>query len=705
MSTNGTAPNVSANHRAALAYARELGWRVFPLRPRDKIPLAGSRGFLDATISAEQITAWWTRHPDANIGIATGAASGVVAVDVDGPEGEASLAALGPMPQCPTSSTGKGRHMYFAYAEGVGSSAGKLGEKLDVRGDGGYIVAPPSTHPSGARYAWQPGCHPLHITLPALPNAVVTRLSAPTTESVGGTTARAAALIPSGPIPEGERNASLAAYAGRFLAHGLNELETLDVIRSINLTKCTTPLPPDEVDGIVRSISSTHRRNKYQRNGAPDADGLREIVWRVLADVQSEAVRYYWRGRLPVAKLAVIQGDPGAGKSTVTMYMASRLSTGLPLYGEKTGAPACDVLVVSFEDSGADTLKPRAQAMGADMSRIHFVDMAAGGQLKIPADVEALRAKIKETSAGLLIIDPIGAAAGAGVDTHVDASVRGMLAPLAALAEETSCTILLVMHVGKGAKPAIHSALGSVAFTAAARVVLALGVAPDNPNERILATVKNNISMHAPSLRYALSTWTGIAEADGQPFEAPSIRWIGEDSATADELIAARNGAVEDRGAMDTACEFLTAALADGARPSKDLYREAARERISDSTLKRALKKLGGRVWREGTGADHQSKWELPTGSTPVKNPTPVNSAHIQKPDRSDESDRSDRSSDHEASTYEERLARGREPEYPCAGGCGHHFHLPDIMCGPCKNGAKTATVSATKPAQSQLPI
>lgn len=143
-------------HGAAVALA-DLGWSVFPVN--GKIPYAGTRGCLDATRDVEIIAEWWTRWPDAGVGIATGAPSGVFAVDVDGNEGEATLRGLasehGRLPTTVTARTRRGWHLSFSLGElDVRNSAGKVGAGLDVRGTGGYVVAPPSPHPDGGAYAW-----------------------------------------------------------------------------------------------------------------------------------------------------------------------------------------------------------------------------------------------------------------------------------------------------------------------------------------------------------------------------------------------------------------------------------------------------------------------------------------------------------------------------------------------------------------------
>lgn len=131
------------------------GLPVFPLEARGKRPLTPT-GCKAATLDPAMIAEWWDRWPTANIGIATG--SGLFVFDVDGPEGEAALVELeaknGKLPETLQVRTGRGRHVYFRGGPRLKNSAGKLGPKLDTRGEGGYVVAPPSVHESGAVYTF-----------------------------------------------------------------------------------------------------------------------------------------------------------------------------------------------------------------------------------------------------------------------------------------------------------------------------------------------------------------------------------------------------------------------------------------------------------------------------------------------------------------------------------------------------------------------
>jgi hypothetical protein len=140
----------------------KLGWRVHPCRPGGKLPILvdwPNRATTDPTL----IERWWGRAPDANVAVATGHQSGLLTLDIDGPEGEQSLADLearhGPLPEFyPLQYTGGGRdgwQAFFAYPAGrqIGNSAGKLGPKLDTRGEGGYVLVPPSVTTEAYRWA------------------------------------------------------------------------------------------------------------------------------------------------------------------------------------------------------------------------------------------------------------------------------------------------------------------------------------------------------------------------------------------------------------------------------------------------------------------------------------------------------------------------------------------------------------------------
>jgi hypothetical protein len=169
---------------AALGYAG-LGWRIHPIRPREKLPIL-DEWQKRATTDARLIKRWFARTPDANVAVATGSGSGIMVIDVDGGDGETSLARLerqhGALPDfAPQQTTGNGWQIFLGWPEGreIRNSAARLGQKLDVRGEGGYVVLPPSIHPNGKRYRWPEGCSPWEILTDPPPGWLLDLLDPP----------------------------------------------------------------------------------------------------------------------------------------------------------------------------------------------------------------------------------------------------------------------------------------------------------------------------------------------------------------------------------------------------------------------------------------------------------------------------------------------------------------------------------------------
>jgi hypothetical protein len=168
----------------AAAHYIDLGWPVF--RTLGKVPLPGSRGVLDATRDHATADLWWPPGTELGVAIATGRPAGTWVLDVDGAEGAASLQELererGELPTTVEARTPRGRHIYLRHPAGapdVRNSAGVIAPGVDVRGTGGYVVAPPSAHPSGDRYRWAPGRDPDSIAVADAPEWLLELLNPP----------------------------------------------------------------------------------------------------------------------------------------------------------------------------------------------------------------------------------------------------------------------------------------------------------------------------------------------------------------------------------------------------------------------------------------------------------------------------------------------------------------------------------------------
>jgi hypothetical protein len=255
---------------AALALAKR-GLAVFPLKPRDKIPLT-AHGCKDASCSPERIEAWWSKWPDSNIGVATGKPSGIWVLDIDGQEGEATLRKIekahAELPVTVESITGGGgRHLLFSLpdfdgAPTIRNSAKQLGAGLDVRAEGGYIVVPPSIHPSGRKYVWSVDTAKVIAEAPAwllglLQPTPVASLDERRPDEHWQRVIRNGA-------DEGVRNATAASIAGKMLRMGMLAGEAYEFLLTWNHLCCRPPLPEVEISRIIQSIALRELRRRQQ---------------------------------------------------------------------------------------------------------------------------------------------------------------------------------------------------------------------------------------------------------------------------------------------------------------------------------------------------------------------------------------------------------------------------------------------------------
>ena len=357
-------------------------------------------------------------------------------------------------------------------------------------------------------------------------------------------------------------------------------------------TRTSAPPGAEPTPGRKRAQPKTSAPSPAVPTPAADAHAEPVAVLVTLSDVQPEEVRWLWPGRIPQGKLTILAGPPGVGKSFALLDIAARVSRGSPL-PDSSRAPLGVVVVLTAEDGLADTVRPRLDMMGADCERIHAltgVRTAKGeGVFSLEEHLGLLETEIVARSACLAIIDPLLAYTGRS-DSYKDSEVRGLLAPLAAMAERTSCAIVGVIHLNKrgGERSPLNRITGSIAFVAAARSVLLLSPDPDDDTgqRRVLAPVKMNLCAPPPSL--ALH----FAEDGG-------LLWDGPVDKRAEDLLAdpTDDG---DRSARTEAEEFLRETLPNGPVEVKEVQRQAREAGINERTLRWAKEHLGIRSHREG---------------------------------------------------------------------------------------------------------
>jgi len=307
--------------------------------------------------------------------------------------------------------------------------------------------------------------------------------------------------------------------------------------------------------------------------------------------VVAQAVSWLWPERLPLGKLVILDGDPDLGKSLIALDLCARLSTGRPFPDGRPGPGPANALVLSAEDSPADTIVPRLERLGADMQRVSVWQREADDEdwpWRFPAQADRLDEALARTDARLAVIDPIMAFLDDSVLSASDPSVRRALGPLMRLAEKHRCTLLMHRHLNKqGGSKALYRGLGSIAFVAACRFAMLVARDPTAPARCVLAQVRNSLAGPQPSLGYQ------VAATDGA---LPTVEWLGVSHHSANNLLAGAAN-VDDRP-RDQATVFLEQFLADGPRTSEDVWQAVEQAGIAPRTLERAKKDLDVRCDR-----------------------------------------------------------------------------------------------------------
>ncbi len=358
-----------------------------------------------------------------------------------------------------------------------------------------------------------------------------------------------------------------------------------------------------------------------------------------LASVAPSDVRWLWPGRVALGKLTLLAGDPGLGKSFVTLDIAARVSRGTPwpdeparrgagetrrqgdgetgVAGVRSPSPPLplspsSVVLLSAEDDLADTIRPRLEAHGADCRRIVALravgrpgdDQHASRWFDLGTDLAHLEQLVERLGdCRLVVIDPISAYLGRNVE-NANAELRSLLAPLATLAAERELAVLLVSHLRKGEGAAIYRTLGSMALVAACRTAWVVCRDRDRTSRRLLLPVKNNLASDTGGLAYSI-------EPLGMD-DAPAVCWSPErvDVDVNEALAPPSRPRGRPADSRHEAEQWLADRLASGPEEAAQMYREGAHRGFSESTCRRALAAIGGEAIRHGS----TWSWHLPPG-------------------------------------------------------------------------------------------
>jgi hypothetical protein len=361
-----------------------------------------------------------------------------------------------------------------------------------------------------------------------------------------------------------------------------------------------------------------------------------------LTSIRPDTLHWLWPGRIAQGKLAILDGDPGTGKSLITLDICARLTRGLPFPDHAPSPGPSSVIILNAEDAIADTVLPRLLRFGADMSKIYTIGTAglpAFGSFSLPTHIDDLARAIGAAHARLLIIDPLVAFLDRSIATASDQSIRSVLTPLARLAQDHSCAIIMVRHLTKTGRHALYRGGGSIGILGACRSGWLTGRDPADPSRFILTQTKNNLTSALPALAYTMShglesrlqpvtedTLAPLALALGgegrgepvtphaprTPLHAPLI-WLGPCDIQPNDIL----GPPPLLRPRARARDILEDLLADGPLPYPEIARRAPD--TNETALFRArhdLKVHSIRVRRNGTVVSY---WLLPGQTLPAQ--------------------------------------------------------------------------------------
>ena len=227
-----------------------------------------------------------------------------------------------------------------------------------------------------------------------------------------------------------------------------------------------------------------------------------------MSDVEVTEVKWLWKPYIPIGKITIIQGDPGEGKTTMILAIASAMTTGDVLPLSEEAFERRNVIYQTAEDGLSDTIKPRLLAAGADCTKVIVIDES---HKELTLSDKRIEEAIIETSAQLLIIDPLQAYLGSSVDMHRANEIRPIFKNLSSVAERTGCAIVIIGHMNKaGGTKGLYRGLGSIDITAAARSVLLVGRVRAEPSIRVMAQIKSSLAHEGKKVAFKLDEENGF---------------------------------------------------------------------------------------------------------------------------------------------------------------------------------------------------
>jgi len=464
----------------ALRYAAD-GFAVFPCRPGDKQPLGSlvPNGCLDATTDADTIRGWWTKCPNANIGLATGSKSGLSVIDLDGVEGVASgnrLRLSSPI----TALTGNGKQLFYADTEGkLRNSAKKISPGVDVRGAGGYVVVCPSIHPNGKRYAWQG--QPLNRrALIQVPSFLTADSIVPSVRTIRKADSWMSAALEE--LKKGHVHNTLISVLGKFRTHNFSEDDTFKLLQPYAL------VDGQPFEGLRDKITEIWKR--YQPGQSMQASHKSEDIDTFLTDIKE--VDWICKPFIAKKSIGFVAGLPETLKTWLCVDLAVESAVESGLWLGLFPLPSSRVLFIDQERARDETQSRFSRVIAAkglknaDLKGKLFIKSGTTIRINMDASFQAFRSELLEMRPDIVIVDSFKAFHTAAENDGTE--MQKVIERIKELRNEIGCTFVFIHHENKNAypngepkgEPHMGTMSGSIAMSAAAEFCLIVRKMEDN---------------------------------------------------------------------------------------------------------------------------------------------------------------------------------------------------------------------------------
>ena len=422
-----------------------------------------------------------------------------------------------------------------------------------------------------------------------------------------------------------------AVRLSSFVARGeITQLDAFSVLHECAaLYAVNRSCQPDELERIINNGLSGRETLPSPAGLAAGRQGARkdELVTVCADDIKPKRIEWFWPNRFARGKVGLLGGHPDEGKSLILTDMLARATVGDEYPCGEGRAPIGNVFLLTAEDDLDDTVIPRLMAAGAVLKRVHIVKMVkkadgSGRTFSLLTDLVMLEQTIVRIGNVVAVgIDPVSAYFGVGkMDSYRTTDVRGVMAPLATLAQKHNLAIVGTLHFNKNINVtnAMLRFSDSLAFVAAARHAFVVMKDPDNEGRRLFLKAKNNLAANSDGLAYSFQAPVVATDATGD-LVAPCIAWSSQRvGITATEALAAAIGGNDEPTATDDAVDFLRKVLAEGPLPVKDIERQAVEAALlgegkpigQSKPFRNARQALG--IITDKTGMREGWTWALP---------------------------------------------------------------------------------------------